>query len=310
MTSRVVLVTGVSGFIGRHVAAGLRASGHTIVGLDRLDDETARAELSRYTALHLPDPRFADFVKETAPDVVVHCAGRASVPHSLIDPADDFTTNTAMTFALLETLREVAPDVHFIFPSSAAVYGDPVSLPIDEQAEPMPISPYGFHKLQAEQACLEYATVHGMHMTVLRIFSAYGAGLRRQVVWDICRKALSEPIIELEGTGKESRDFIHVRDIASAITLLATHNAGGNGYSLVNLGTGVETSIAALADQVMSSLGLEIPVRFTQRATPGKPARWRADISRLQSMGFDPEVDFATGLAEVARWATAEILDC
>ena len=132
------------------------------------------------------------------------------------DPGDDFRINTSMTFETLEAVRTQVPDCHFLLASSAAVYGEPPSLPVTEDAPLRPLSPYGFHKMQAEAMCREYAALHGLTTTALRIFSAYGPGLRRQVLWDICHKALTSPPVRLHGTGSESRDFVFVDDIAAA----------------------------------------------------------------------------------------------
>ena len=232
--------------------------------------------------------------------------GEGIVQRSIEDPEDDFLMNTAMTCSMLEALRAAAPDCHFIFPSSAAVYGDPVALPIVEGALPAPISPYGFHKLQAEQLCREYSEVHGMTTTTLRIFSAYGPRLRRQVVWDICRKALTEPTVHLQGTGLESRDFIHVRDIAAAISVVASSDRTPR-HNTYNLASGRETSISDLADLVLSTLGLEVDVAFDAVDTPGMPGNWRADISRLRAAGFEPQVSLEDGIDDVCRWARSEI---
>ena len=304
---RVVLVTGVAGFIGRHAATAFAARGDTVIGADRSPStDVADLPLARYESVTIPDPAFDALVAASIPDVVVHCAGRASVPGSLADPADDFTTNTAMTFAVLELLRTTAPEAHVLFPSSAAVYGDPATLPVAEDAAPAPISPYGFHKLQAEQLCREYATLHGLTTTVMRLFSAYGPGLRRQVVWDTCVKALTDPTVRLRGTGRETRDLIHVDDITAAMIALADVPPE-SAHRIVNVATGVETTIEMLADLVVGALDVEASVVFDQVVAPGDPINWRADISRLRSIGFEPQIDLATGVRHVATWAREQL---
>lgn len=301
---RPVLVTGVAGFIGSRTARILADSGASVVGLDPSPD--GPSGLVRYERMELPDPRLSVLLAEERPRALVHCAGRASVPGSLADPADDFRTNTAMVFETLEAIRTQVPDCHFLFPSSAAVYGDPPSLPVDESAPLAPLSPYGFHKMQAEALCREYATLHGMTTTMLRIFSAYGPGLRRQVLWDICRKALTSSTVLLTGTGSESRDFVFVDDIAGAFSFLMDR-PGETGHSTFNLGSGVETSIAGLAEMLIAALGSEVELAFDGADVPGNPRNWQADIGHLREAGFTPSTPLEEGIAAFVPWARAAL---
>jgi UDP-glucose 4-epimerase len=180
-------------------------------------------------------------------------------------------------------------------------------LPVSETHSAKPLSPYGFHKLQGELLCEEFAQVYGLGTASVRIFSAYGPGLRRQVIWDMCAKLLSparEPIL-LYGTGRESRDFIHARDVARALLLLATSApCKGERY---NLGAGREVTIAELFQMLSRELGCRTEPIFSGESRPGDPLNWRADISRLKSLGFEPSVDLEQGLRTFAAWVTAEL---
>lgn len=300
-----VLVTGAAGFLGRYVVARFGESWQVLAV-----DDAGPAEISFprgviYTRMRLPNPALASLVQETQPDVCVHCAGRASVPHSLQDPATDFHGNTGLTFELLETLRRHAPRCRFLFLSSAAVYGNPTHLPVAEDDAPAPLSPYGFHKLQCELLCLEYARVFGLQTAVVRIFSAYGPGLKRQVVWDICRRVLDDGRLLLHGTGQESRDFIHAADIARALLALAlTAPAEGEIY---NLGSGRETTISELAALLLQELGSSAKAEFNGESTPGDPLNWRANLERIAALGFSPEITLEQGLHEVAAWSRQQL---
>jgi UDP-glucose 4-epimerase len=258
-----------------------------------------------YQRMRLPNPALASLVRAAPPTACIHCAGRASVPHSLEDPASDFHGNTVLTFELLETLRRHAPACRVIFLSSAAVYGNPPRLPVSEDQTPAPLSPYGYHKLQCELLCAEYARLFALPTAVVRIFSAYGPGLKRQVVWDICRRALAEGRLRLHGTGDESRDFIHARDIARAFFLLAESGAAAG--DIYNLSSGREVTIAELAGLLCAELAPGIAPEFDGHATPGDPRNWRADISKIAQLGFTPEIALEDGLREVARWSRQEL---
>ena len=258
-----------------------------------------------YTRLALPSPAFAELLQRALPDALIHCAGRASVANSLTDPAADFRDGTVLTFEVLEALRRHAPRCRFVLLSSAAVYGNPVALPVTEEHDCAPLSPYGYHKRQGELLCEEFARLFTVPTTVVRIFSAYGPGLRRQVVWDICRQALTESALRLRGTGGESRDFIHAADVARALRAIV-ENAPCAG-EIYNLASGIETTIAELADRILRQLGRGLPVHFDGAQTPGDPLHWRADISRVRSLGFQPRVMLERGLESFAAWCSAEL---
>jgi UDP-glucose 4-epimerase len=303
---RRALVTGASGFLGRYVARALVADGWSVVGLASGPPENAPLHLLEgYHRLTLPSPALGDLLRELPPDACVHCAGRASVDMSMREPSGDFEASVSVTAGLLEALRQNAPACRTLYVSSAAVYGEPGRLPIREDDPAGPISPYGFHRYMSEQLCLEYASVFGLPVACARAFSAYGPGLRRQIVWDICRRALSERVLELRGTGDESRDFIHGHDVGRALAQLVTHApAKGEVY---NVATGVETTIRELAGLVLSLLDAPPRLEFTGMAHPGNPANWRADVSRIAQLGFVPEIDLERGLASYLDWCRAEL---
>lgn len=304
---KIVFITGVSGFIGRYTARYFSAQGWSVVGIDNSPPENAPlSNLEAYYRLQLPDAAFSDLLQKHTPQACIHCAGRASVGLSLTDPAADFHASTVLTFEILNSLRLNCSGCRFIFLSSAAVYGNPESRLIDETQRPAPISPYGFHKLQCEQLCLEFAQVYGLPTASLRIFSAYGPGLRRQVIWDICQKAITQSSVALQGTGQESRDFIHALDIAKALEVVADKAPmQGEAY---NLGSGREVTISKLANLVLDGLEFGGTPQFNGIVPKGTPLNWKADIAKLQSLGFNPSVSLEQGLKTFAHWCRAELV--
>ncbi|WP_445631827.1 NAD-dependent epimerase/dehydratase family protein [Nostoc sp. DSM 114167] len=302
-----VLVTGVAGFIGRYVARYFSEQGWSVIGVDNSPPENAPLHnLTVYHRLKLPDPSLNNLLKEYSPNICIHCAGRASVGLSIIEPDIDFQSNTTLTFEILNALRINAPRCRFIFLSSAAIYGNPESLPIGETQRCNPISPYGFHKLQSEQLCLEFSKVYDLPTASVRIFSAYGPGLRRQVLWDICRQAIYQPIVKLQGTGKESRDFIHVLDIAKALLVVAT-SAPMQGETY-NFASGREVTISELAEMVFQSLDYKGSVEFDGIVPVGTPINWQADVTKLGSLGITDFLSLERGVRVYANWSYAELL--
>jgi len=306
MKPKRVMISGVAGFIGRNVAGHYWKRGYEIIGIDIVPLENAPAFfMNRYFRIDLEKERIASLLQEYLPQVFIHCAGRASVELSVTDPGADFQASVPVTFSILDSLRVSAPDCKFIFLSSAAVYGNPRSLPVGEDHPTDPISPYGYHKLLCELMCNEFSSVYGQPTATIRIFSAYGQGLRRQVLWDTCLKAHKDPeVIELRGTGNETRDFIHVHDIARAIEIVEK-NGSLNG-EVYNLGFGIQISIRRLAELLISSMGMKRKLHFDGVVPRGNPLNWCADIRKIQDIGFQAAISPEEGIRKYGQWFISE----
>jgi len=302
-----IFISGVAGFVGRHCARHFKSKGCEVYGTDSSPEEHAPlSDLDRYYRGKLPSHSLDSVLNEIQPDLFVHCAGRASVPLSVSDPRTDFYSGPVLTWEVLDALRRVSPATRFIFLSSAAVYGTPAFLPVAETAPIAPISPYGAHKHQSELICREFWEIFGLQTASLRIFSAYGSGLQKQVMWDLCHQAITRGEISAQGTGSESRDFVHVRDICSAIDAVAF--AAPLKGEVYNLGSGKETTIAELIRSIVDALALPCEVSFNGVVPAGTPLNWRADISRLQALGFRPAVSMEEGVRHYAAWCKAALL--
>jgi nucleoside-diphosphate-sugar epimerase len=156
-----------------------------------------------------------------------------------------------------------------------------------------------------------YARLYEFEAVSMRIFSAYGPHLRRQVIWDIANKAQKADrshvsLIKLHGTGEETRDFIYVGDIASIAVALASASLPRSSL-VVNVGAGLETKIRALAEQIIGVMGLKVEVAFSEAPRPGDPNRWCADISLLRSLGCTPATPLSKGLEQFADWFKREV---
>jgi UDP-glucose 4-epimerase len=305
--TRKVLVIGAAGFIGRFVSRHFAEQGWTTLGIDTVPPENAPLmNLAEYHQLNLPDRVLSTILKASCPEVCINCAGRSSVPWSFPNPMGDFTSNAALPFEILDACRVNSPESRVVNISSAAVYGNPKTLPASEDAVPAPISPYGFHKLQSEQICLEYHQIYRIPTVSVRIFSAYGPGLRRQVLWDICQKALTSKSILLQGTGRESRDFIHGHDIARALRTLA-ESAPMEG-EIYNLASGQETTISELSSILLGALSYDGELVFDGQVPAGVPLNWKADISRIARLGFEPSIPLNKGAVAFAKWCRSELV--
>src|SRR4051812_38158698 len=220
---KTMLVTGAYGFVGRHVARAASRAGYAVSGIGH---GTWTREEAR--AWGLQDWRTDDVTLESlltyggTPDVICHCAGSGSVGFSMTHPQQDFSRTVVGTLAVLEFIRQSSPQTRMVLPSSAGVYGHCETMPISIDTPLRPTSPYGFHKKMAEELCQSYARNFDVRCAIVRLFSVYGVGLRKQLLWDACQK-ISGNELEFFGTGKETRDWIHVDDAAALLILAAGH---------------------------------------------------------------------------------------
>lgn len=289
------LITGISGFLASYISTAYKESGYDIVGVHHsLIKPEKRAD--RLYRVHLPHNDIYKVIEMEKPDVVIHAAGTASVPFSMKEPYTDFSVSVPATAILLDAIRKHTPEAQFIFLSSAAVYGNPSNLPVHENMETSPISPYGYHKLMGEELCREYHEIYDLNTTVLRIFSAYGPGLQKQVVYDTVKKFNNDKTVELYGTGEESRDFIHARDIADAIFTIAEID---DTELIYNLAAGWEITIRELSETIKKLMNSDKKITFNGEHEPGKPNNWVADISRIKQTGFRPGISLDEGIKTV-----------
>jgi UDP-glucose 4-epimerase len=303
-----VVITGSNGFIGSRLSMHYTSSGYRVYGIDRpamMNRSLQRIPELSYYPMNLPDPLLENLLDEWQPDLLIHTAGSSSVPFSVLNPLGDFNGSVQLFYHVLDTVRRAIPSCIIIFLSSAAVYGNPIKLPVSEHDLICPVSPYGYHKFLCEKISEEFCKLYQLKVCSIRIFSAYGPGLMRQVLWDICNKAINDPVVSLFGTGKETRDFIHVADIAQAI-----HLVGSNASFLsesYNIASGIETPIAELASLVVDAIGNSKEIVFTREKRTGDPLRWKADIRKISDLGYSPKVDLKSGVQEYVKWALPHI---
>lgn len=296
---RKVLLTGAAGFLGKNIAGKFIEAGYEVAGIDLAEKKPKG--FTEYEQMELPSEKLCGFLQRFEPDVCVHCAGSASVGSSISDPASDFRSSVIVTEQLLAALRKAVPRCRTIFLSSAAVYGQPDQLPVGEESRMRPLSPYGYHKRVCELLCEKAASLDGIPTASVRIFSAYGPGLRRQVLWEMAAQLAAGKRLQLKGIGDETRDFIHASDVASAVRIVAEKApAAGEAY---NVATGNETSIREVAEMLCAHFPGSQPPLFAGRRIEGDPQRWRADCSRIGDLGFSTTVSLEEGLASLARWA-------
>jgi len=305
-----VLVTGGAGYIGSHMVFELLAAGEKAVVLDNLstgsraaipadvplvvadvgDQEAVRAALRRYNV-----------------DAIIHFAGSIVVPDSVVDPLSYYNNNTVKSRALIAA-AVAAGNKHFIFSSTAAVYGMPSVNPVSENSDLKPISPYGTSKLMTEFMLADVSRAHDFRYAALRYFNVAGADPKGRtgqstprathLIKVACQTALGEhPELKVFGAdyatpdGTCIRDYIHVSDLARAHMAALRNLRAGGASDVFNCGYGGGYSVLDVIAAVKKVSGVDFKVSFAPRRA-GDPAALVAGASRIrQVLGWQPELD-------------------
>jgi len=291
-----ILIVGSEGFIGSHLVNYFGAKGELITSDVKASQSFSKKHyiVSRYAS------DYTQIFKDHQVDVTIFAGGNGSVPYSLTNSKEDFLLNTENVYNLLHAINVYQSSCKFIHTSSAAVYGNPRTLPVSEKHPVRPLSPYGWHKYLSELICTEFHDLYGILTCSMRVFSVYGEGLRKQLFWDLYQKSLSSKKIELFGTGNESRDFIHISDLVKAYDCII-QNASFNG-ECINISSGNETTIRDASMCFKNNYDSNLEIQFTQKVKEGDPVNWRADTSLLKSFGFKAVIELDEGMKIVAKW--------
>lgn len=295
-----VLVTGACGFIGRYTARRFHEAGYYVIGVGHgncTQDDMLRWSIDEWYASDVTMDALKTYAGEC--EAIIHCAGSGSVGFSLQEPMKDFERTVWTTHYVLEYIRLYSPQTKLIYPSSAAVYGNQSVLPLREDMVPNPISPYGVHKKIVEELCQMYAHQYHVKVAILRLFSVYGEGLRKQLLWDACQK-LSEGKNVFWGTGEETRDWVHAEDVAQMMLLSVLH--ASEDCTIVNVAGGKAVRIADVLRCLFEAYGKkEIPF-FGGQVNVGNPNHYVADVGQALKWGWKPKVDMEDGIQRYVRW--------
>ncbi|MFH1558835.1 MAG: UDP-glucose 4-epimerase GalE [Pseudomonadota bacterium] len=317
-----ILVTGGAGYIGSHMVLALLDAGEAVVVLDDLSTgfRWAVPDAAIFVQGDVSDSALVtQTVRQHGIDAVIHFAARIVVPESVADPLGYYLANTVKTRALLEAV--VAAGVpHFIFSSTAAVYGMVGTEPVDEDAALNPISPYGRSKLMSEWMMRDAGAAFPLHYVALRYFNVAGADPQGRsgqstagathLIKVACEAALGKrPGLHVFGTDYETpdgtclRDYIHVSDLAAAHLDALAHLRSGGESGIFNCGYGRGYSVLEVVETVKAVSGVDFPVTYSPRRA-GDPAAIVAASDRIQAqLGWAPKLDdLPTIVAHALDW--------
>lgn len=306
-----ILVTGGAGFIGSHIVDHLIARGDQVVVIDNLSTgkENQVHQSAQFYQVDLTDgQKLQTIFNKEKPEVLIHQAAQTSVQISVEQPAFDATTNIIGTVNLLEACR-LSGVKKVVFASSAAVYGDPTYVPIDEAHPVQPLSGYGIGKYTAEQYLYAYKNLYGLEYTVLRYANVYG--IRQDprgeggVISIFIDKVIQGQQMTIFGDGEQTRDYVYVDDIARAN--LAAISAGDGEF--INIGTGVKTSLNELVDLLAKIAGKKVTKQYLEeRSGDIRHSSFICGKSK-QVLGWEPQVPLREGLTKTYQYYFPSILE-
>ncbi len=315
--TRRALVTGGAGFIGSHVADRFLSDGWSVDIIDNLSSGR-RENVASAARLHVMDIRStdaADLVAGGSFDVIAHLAAQIDVRKSVDDPAFDASVNVLGALNLVEAMRRAdgSKRARLVFSSTGgALYGDHATPPNAETVAKEPDSPYGIAKLATELYLSYYARIQGMDMAAVRFSNVYGP---RQdphgeagVVAIFCQRILSGRPITIFGDGMQTRDYVHVSDVAAAMFAAATQSLPEPRRlddRAFNIGTGVPTSVVHLAEVLRTAASATTTIEFAPKR-PGEQQQSFLTVDKAKSqLGWTPAISIDEGLADTFRWFSA-----
>ncbi len=294
------LITGAAGFLGAALAGQMVREGHLVRGIDDLStgNPVIVPGLS-FTRGDVNDrPKLWTLLQDI--DCVYHLAARVSVSESMLYPREYNATNVGGTVSLMEAMRDVGVR-RVVLISSGAVYGQQDVQPLQEHFSPNPDSPYAVSKLAAEYYVRTIGALWEIETVCLRVFNAYGPGQQLPashppVIPSMLRQAVHRGTIVVHGDGSQTRDFVYIDDLVQAMVAAAT--ASTVDRAILNVGSGVETSIQDLASLILKQTGSKAAVVRAPRTSAGV-ARMCADLTQAEEkLGFRPRTLLEEGLAK------------
>ncbi len=294
--NKKALVTGGAGFIGSNLVDALITQGYEVVIVDNLTGGK-KENIHPKAIFHNQDIQDLEAIKPLfkGVDYVFHLAALPRVQQSIDDPLATHNVNITGTLNVLMSAKEAGVK-KVVYSASSAAYGDPKQLPTKEDAEPNPKSPYGLHKYVGEVYCKVWSDVYGLPTVSLRYFNVYGpkqdpAGAYALVIGKFLKLKQEGKPLTITGTGEQTRDFTHVRDVVRANILAAESAKVGQG-EVINIGAGKNYSIKKLAELISNNIEY-IPARL-------EPSNTLADNSKARELlGWIPEVSLEEGIAEL-----------
>lgn len=316
-----ILVTGGAGYIGSHTVRALIHAGFTPIVVDNFSRGHRNAIPSdvKVIELDIANPKIINVLRDNNIKGIMHFAAHSQVGESMINPSIYYENNVVGSYRLIESARQAGVQ-HFVFSSTAAVYGEPEVVPIVETSKLQPTNVYGRTKLMIEDMLHDYSSIYGSTYVALRYFNAAGADESGEIGEDhspethliplVLETALGKrPHITVFGTDYDTidgtciRDYIHVTDLASAHVLAMNYLVGGGESRVFNLGSGNGFSVKDIIDTAKNVTGINIPVEYGERRK-GDPSTLIASSDCIKDiLGWNPKhSELSQIISDAWRW--------
>ena len=302
-----VLVTGGAGFIGAHLVAGLLQSDYAVAVVDNLSTGQLRNLNHQATFYHaeLNDDRIDQILQRERPEIVFHLAAQSSVRQSALNPVADAGSNILGTIRLISAAAAAGVDKVIYSSTGGAIYGDPNTIPCDEDTQVNPLTPYGLSKRVGEQYLELFHRVYGLDYTILRYANVYGPGQNPHgeagVVAIFAGMMTEGKRPQIYGNGLQERDFVFVSDVVDA-NLAAVRRGNGGTY---NIGAGEPVSVAQIYALLQELTGFEEPPVYRPRRA-GEVLKIALDSGRAaRELNWQPQITLAEGLRRTVDYVRA-----
>ncbi|MBF7072234.1 NAD(P)-dependent oxidoreductase [Glaciecola sp. MH2013] len=300
-----VIVTGCFGFIGSNLVNKLSQQDCDVYGIGNgSEKKLSHNFISGYVDFNNLNKLLK--LMKGKPKTIYHLAGGSSVGTAVDNPFEDFCKSVNTASLLFEWVRVNSPETNVIVASSAAVYGSHSGGKLSENSRVNPYSNYGYHKEMIERLASMYRSNHNLKITALRIFSVYGNGLKKQLLWDTCnrlRNIENSTTLTCFGTGNEERDWIHISDVCDGLYTLGS--LGNLSPSVVNMGTGKKHTVAELISLLCKHWfngQVDIDIVFNNLSRAGDPFSLVSDCEFKDSLCEKYKVKLDEGVAQYVNW--------
>lgn len=285
-----ILITGASGFVGRHLAEELRREGAEVVTLDAREEYSV--DVRDWQGVRAFGSKLGKL------DLVYHLAALMFVPYSFENPRETYEVNVLGTLNILELCRLY--NIGNIVFASSYVYGSPEYLPIDEDHPLNPTSPYARSKAMGEGLCRAYHEDYGLKCIILRPFNIYGKGQSDSFLIPSILKQLVSGEIELMDP-EPRRDFLYISDAVEAYVKAGQYT--GSDFEVFNIGSGVSYSVDSIASRIIDSWGQDVKVGYHHQKRRAEIADVVAGTKKAkEKLGWEPRIDLAEGVSRYVEW--------
>ena len=287
-----ILITGVRGFVGNNLYLKLKKK-NEIIGIGRKN----RNYKNKYKNIIEKEITHKNLVNlNFKPNVIIHCAGSGSVNKSIQNPKIDYEKNVNTTKDLIKFISELTKKPKVIMFSTAAVYGNSCE---KNKKKLKPISPYGRNKLKSENILLKKSKKFKFELIILRFYSIYGVGLKKQLIWDACEK-INNKINDFYGSGNEMRSWINIKDVNRLIHFLIKKRSISNQTLDISGNDVVKNKF--LVKKLFKLLNINKVPYFNKKNKKGDPIDQIFNNSILKNLGWKPKINLSNGLKEYAQW--------